>query len=142
MGWLLLLGSYWDAFFSESATKMNVILNLVFIFIQNFFIKKALKGVQQKGLLIYLNALQVARKSTIGAVFIISVLQIMVWGLCGSIGAGVFLLPYDLETKIWLLFGISLGLFLIPALILIYVLSEKVWYKASGAEKIVTSLKS
>jgi len=121
---------------------MNVILNLLFIFVQNFFIKKALKSFQSKGILVYLNALQITRKSTIGAVFIISALQLIVWGICGSIGAGVFLLPYDLETKIWILFCISLGLFFIPALILIYVLSEKVWYKASGAEKVVASLKS
>lgn len=121
---------------------MKPLLNLLFFFIQNFLIKKFFKEAKTKGLLVYLNALQLARKSLLASFFIFTFLQLMIWGFIGAVISGILLLPQDLETKIVILFGVCLGLFFIPLCILIYILSEKVWYKASGAEKIVESTKA
>lgn len=96
-----------------------------------------LSSLKKKGVLFYLKVLQVTRKSLIGAILVFSILQIMLFGFLGSLVAGIFLLPEPLEIKIWILLVTCLGLFLIPLILLTYFLSERVWYKASGADEMM-----
>ena len=64
-------------------------------------------------------------------------LQLMFLSFLGSVVSGIWLLPYDLDIKIWILFYTFLTLFTIPFVILLYALSDKVWFKASGVEKLI-----
>ena len=68
---------------------------------------------------------------------VFSILQMMIIGFIGTIIAGIFLLPQDFESKVWILFFVFIGLFIIPFAVLIYALSEKIWYKASGADELL-----
>jgi len=116
---------------------MSALFNILFFFIQNFLVKRMYADMRKKGVVIYLNALQTARKSITGAIFIFSFLQMMVMGLLGIVVTGILLMPQEMEMKLWILFFICIALFLIPLFLLIYILSEKVWYRASRAHEMI-----
>ena len=117
--------------------SFDSVKDILFFFLRTFLLRKLASDIKKKGLLFYLKILQTARKSLIGAIFIFSILQLMIFGLVGALIAGIFLLPQDLEMKIWILFFTGLGFFLVPLFLLIYILSEKVWLKASHAEELI-----
>lgn len=108
--------------------------------VRSFLYEKAARSIRKKGVLAYLRALQVIRKSLAGSIFLFVFLQLMVVGFIGSIVVGVFLIPQDLEVRLWILLGVFGFFFLLPLIVLLFVFSEKVWYKLSGAEKMVTDL--
>jgi hypothetical protein len=100
----------------------------------NFALKKAKK----KGLLIYLKTLQVVRKSMLFAFMLFLTLQLMMIGFVGAIASGVWLIPVeDQATRLWILFGVFSGFFIIPFLALIFIFSEKTWLKISGADDLL-----
>ncbi len=90
-----------------------------------------------KGIAVYLKALQGARRSLIFVAAVIVTLQLLLVGLFMALGAAVYLLPWSLEAKAYLVLGVGAALFLLPLGFLFYALSERVWYKASGAEEMV-----
>jgi hypothetical protein len=95
------------------------------------------KLVRKKALLAYLRILQIVRKSLLAAFFAYFILQMMVFGFLGSVIAGIWLLPYELETKLYLLLGTFGFLFLLPAMGLMFVFSERLWFEASGAKQMM-----
>jgi hypothetical protein len=111
--------------------------DLLYSAIRTFLYQKALQRVKQKGLLVYLKTLQVLRKSLALSLLVFFTLQLMLVGFVGSLTIGIWLIPTTPETKLWILLATFGTLFLIPALILTYILSEKFWFKASGAQKII-----
>jgi hypothetical protein len=114
--------------------------DFIFILLRSFVYKKAAKSIQKKGLLIYLKSLQVFRKTLAGSVLLFLFLQLMLVGFVGSLVAAIFLLPQDMETKLWILLGVFFTLFILPLISLLIVFSEKFWFRASGAEKMVSDL--
>lgn len=95
--------------------------------------------VKKKAVLTYLKALKGIRQSLLAAVFLLVALQLMTLGLAGVAVASIWLLPTeDLQTKLWILFALSLTLFIIPGLWLFLFFSEKTWLRISGAEKLLT----
>jgi hypothetical protein len=119
---------------------MAFLKDFLFMLIRSFLYKKAAQSIRKKGVLAYLRALQVLRKSLAGSVLLFVFLQLMVVGFIGSIVVGVFLIPQDLEVRLWILFGVFGFFFLLPFVILLFVFSERTWYKLSGAEKMVADL--
>lgn len=119
---------------------MHFFKDFLFMLIRSFLYKKAARSIRKKGVLAYLRALQVIRKSLAGSIFLFVFLQLMVVGFVGSIVVGVFLIPQDLEVRLWILLGVFGVFFLLPLFVLMYVFSEKVWFKLSGAEKMVADL--
>ncbi|MBS1971312.1 MAG: hypothetical protein JSU04_13470 [Bdellovibrionales bacterium] len=109
--------------------------------VRSFLYKKAARSIRKKGVLAYLRALQVLRKSLAGSVLLFVFLQLMVVGFIGSIVVGVFLIPQDLEVRLWILLGVFGVFFLLPFVILLFIFSERVWYRLSGAEKMVAELR-
>lgn len=67
-------------------------------------------------------------------------LQIMVLAGFGTLITGFMLWDTDQTFKLQLLFGIFLGLCGLPALALAVLFSERLWYKLSGAEKLVAQV--
>lgn len=119
---------------------MNFLKDFLFMFVRAFLYKKAARSMRKKGVLMYLRALQVLRASLAGSIALFFFLQLMLVGFVGAIVVGVFLIPQDLEVRLWILLGIFGVLFLLPLCILLYAFSEKVWYRMSGAEKMVADL--
>ena len=110
------------------------------MFIRSFVYKKAANSIQKKGVLMYLKTLQVVRKSLAGSLFLFLFLQLMLVGFIGSLVVGVFLLPQETETKLWILFGVFFAFFILPLVSLLILFSERVWFRLSGAEKMVSDL--
>lgn len=95
----------------------------------------AITAMKRRGMLVYLRALQTARRSLLAAIVFACVLQLMVIGLVGAFITGVLLLEQETGVKLWILFSGFGVLFGLPFVTLIVVFSERVWFKASGAEK-------
>ena len=116
---------------------MNWIVDLISFFIRGFFYRQALRKAKSQGLLVYLKALQAVRKALAGGLLFFVLIQLMIFGLIGSVVTLVLLGPQDVTTKLSILFVIFAALFLIPFLFLLAVFSEKTWFKISGAEKLI-----
>lgn len=108
-------------------------------FLGQFAFQFLLKQAKKKAVLTYLKTLKVIRQSLLAAVLLLVTLQLMVMGFVGVMVAGIWLYPSeDLQTKLWILFGLSLTLFLIPSIGLFLFFSEKMWLRISGAEKLLS----
>lgn len=107
---------------------------LLFFFLQNEE-KKLVKRTQVKGVLIYLKTVNNVRRSLMMGLGLIFAFQIVVFAFFGMMICGLWLTPIELETKIWIAFGVSSCLFLIPLAICLYCFQEKIWFKVSQAEQ-------
>lgn len=102
--------------------------------------RQALFQARKKGVKAYLHLLQGVRVSAIGLITALIILQFIGIGLAMMVGAGIFLSPLEMETKLWIAFGVGCGLFLIPVIGLCVLLSQRLWYKVSGAQSMVNEL--
>jgi hypothetical protein len=92
--------------------------------------------------LIYLKTLQAVRMGLAGSLLAFVFLQLMILGLIGSLVTAVLLSPQDLNTKLYILLAVFAAIFLIPFAFVLFIFSEQVWYKLSGAEKMVNEIKN
>jgi hypothetical protein len=99
--------------------------------------KFAFGQIRQRALLVYLKALQAARRSLMTAMALFFVLQLMVLGFIGTLVTAIWLWPTDTETKLFTLLGIFGACFLIPLIALLFFFSERLWFKASGADQLL-----
>ncbi len=95
---------------------------------------------KRKGTLAYLRALQGARRALIGLVLVIVMFQVMVLAGFGALITAFMLWETDYAFKLQILFAVFLALSGLPALGLAILCSERMWYKASGAQKMVENL--
>lgn len=121
---------------------MNLLWRLAFFFIENYTKNRMVSEAKRRGALAYLRAVQGTRMMVIGALVGFLFLQLMILSFVGLLITGVLLWNHDFEAKIEILFWIFAGLFSFPFLILLIGLSERFWFKASGAEKLVRSVTS
>lgn len=118
---------------------MEWLFRLLSFLLKTLFYQYTFRRVKKSGLLVYLKALQIVRKSILLAVLLFFFLQIMLFGFVGMIVMGVWLWPTDdIQLKLWVLFGTFAFLFIVPVTGLCFALSDKVWYKMSGAEQLMT----
>ena len=120
---------------------MSVILQIVWLIIGHRAKIRAVREAKRHGIIAYLKVLQGSRRALAGVFAAFFILQLMMLSFVGAIVSGVWLLEYDLSTKLWILFGVFSSLFALPALAILIALNERVWYKASGAAKIVEDLR-
>lgn len=104
---------------------------------QQYAKKRLFSVAKRQGVIIYLRVLKVTRLLLLAAMASFLFLQVMVMGFFGSLVTGFYLWDHDPRAKMEILFGIFLGMFVLPALLLIVGFSERFWYKASGAQKLV-----
>lgn len=102
--------------------------------------KRIFTEAKRQGVIVYLRILRVTRLMLLAAMASFIFLQVMIIGLFGALVTGFYLWDHDFQAKMEILFGVFLGTFLLPALILIIGFSERFWYKASGAQKLVEEL--
>lgn len=88
----------------------------------------------------YLRVMQGLRIGTLGLVSFIIVIQMFTFGLALMGGAAIFLTNWPLESKIQAIFILGGCLFALPFLGLLILFSERLWYKASGAQKMVNDI--
>lgn len=119
---------------------MSWIFEIASFLVRGFLYRQAVRQAEKKAILFLLKALQAARMSLAAALAVFFVIQLMIFGLIGAAVTGLWLMPWEQETKLWVLFGVSAGLFLIPLGLLLVFFSERVWYRLSGAESLVASL--
>ena len=108
-------------------------------FLGQFAYRYLFSQLKKKVVVTYLKTLKVIRQSLLAAVLLLVTLQLMTLGLVGVMVSSIWLYPTDdLQTKLWILFALSLTLFLVPGLGLFLFFSEKMWLQMSGAEKLLS----
>ena len=116
---------------------VKALLNLIGRLLLGQAERQAIRKAKIQGLKTYLKVLQGVRLSAIGVLSVLMVVHILTLGLLVMVGALIWLAPWEPETKLWVLFGVGASLFFLPVLTLGVALSERVWYRASGAQAMV-----
>jgi hypothetical protein len=119
---------------------LRFIWRLVLMLIRHQAKLRLLTEVKKKGAIAYLRAVNGSRRFLIGALVAFILLQFMVLAGFGALITGFMLWEADHALKLQILFGVFVGLFSVPALFLSFLFSERLWYKASGAEKIIDAV--
>lgn len=121
---------------------MDFLKHLLIQLFRAFVYREAARSLQKRSVLMYLKTLQMLRKALAGSIFLFLFLQLMFVGFIGTVVVAIMLLPQDLELRLWILFGVFGTFLVLPMICLMMLFSEKVWYQASGAEKMVNDLNS
>lgn len=100
----------------------------------------AVEQAKANGIQAYLKLLRGAKLTLAGGIAALFFLQMFAFGLALMLSAAMFLLPLDLEMKLWLVFGLGALLFFAPLIILLFLFSDRIWYRATGAEKMVNQV--
>lgn len=89
---------------------------------------------KKKGLLAYLKVLQMLRKSILAMLFVIFIIQIFIFSMIGFVLCGLYLAPFEVETKVWILFSLCAFVISVIGVVLSYLFSEKTWFNLSGVK--------
>lgn len=92
---------------------------------------------KRQGIIAYLKVLQVSRRLLLAILLGFLFLQLIMLAGVGALVTGVWLLELEPQIKLQILFWSFLFLFLVPVGLLGFLFSEHLWYRASGAEKMV-----
>jgi hypothetical protein len=103
---------------------------------------RVIRAAKRHGLLAYLRALQSTRRVLIVGLAAFLVVQMMMLAFVGAVVCGVMLWDADMHLKLEVLCGVFVAMFALPFVALIILFSESVWFKASGAEKMVDDLRN
>lgn len=120
---------------------MNLIARLIWFLLRHQAKLSLVSTAKRRAAVAYLKALMGARVALIGLIVGVFVLQVMVLAFLGALVTGVWMLDLETQTKLSVLFATFAILFLVPATILAVVLSERFWFRHSGAAQLVRDLK-
>jgi hypothetical protein len=120
---------------------LNWLLKLILRLFGQHLKFKAIYEVKRKGLAVYLRTVQGTRHVLLLVLVGVLVLQLMMLSAVGALVTGFLLLDYDYEAKMRILFFVFCGMFAVPSVIFMIVFSERMWFKASGAEKMMEDLR-
>jgi len=98
-------------------------------------LKSAWQPYKRHAFLAYLRCLWGLRRGLIGVLLVVFFLQTMVIGFVGSGVFAVLLATDDPRSRLWGLLAVFAALFVVPFAVLTYLLSDRVWFRLSGAEK-------
>ncbi len=119
---------------------LKLIIQFVLTLVLNSAQKKLVRRARAQGVLVYLRALRLVRLSLVGLIALIAFLQLMILSFFGLVALFIYQAPLESDVKIWLGFGLlGAGVFL-PLLLIAFFLSEKLWFRASGAKGMVDAL--
>lgn len=119
---------------------MKFLIKLFWLLVGESAKKQFYKSVKKKGVLAYLRTLQVSRHVLIVMFLIFLFLQIMVMAFIGALVTGFLLWDQEFQFKMQVLFWLFTGAFIFPAIALVVLLSERLWFKLSGAERMMRDL--
>lgn len=109
-----------------------MILNIVSLLLKILEGHRIVTETKKKGILFYLRFLRGVRLGSLGILSFIFLFQMFFFSFIGLIASALYLSPIDFETKVWIVFGCCLTVFLVMTSVLIYVFSQKTWLKLSG----------
>jgi len=121
---------------------LNWIVKILWMIIRNRAKARLMLSMRRQGVIAYLRTLQLTRKLIALALLSFFFLQSIVLAGVGALVTGVWLLDLDPQAKLMTLFCVFTALFLFPIAGLIWLLSESLWYRVSGAKKLVEDLQS
>lgn len=122
---------------------MWIVKLLIEIFFKSWVQKQKLRaqnGFKREGLKIYLKSLRGVRSFLILILLITVIFQFLIFGFLLMTGSALYLFPIDPEIRLWILFGLGALFFFIPLLGFSILLSERLWFKFSGAEAMMADL--
>ena len=119
---------------------MSWLRKLFSYFLGQMAYQYAFGRVKRKAVLIYLKTLQAMRRSLMVALVIFCFLQLMIFGFLGVVVTMIWLLPQDTNTKLYILLCFFGFIFLIPLMAVCFVLSERLWFRLSGVEKLLKEI--
>lgn len=119
---------------------MTWVLRLLWFLFGDEAKRKVVNSAKRKGVLAYLKALQVGRRAFLVAVLCIMFLQLTVFAGVGALITGILLWDADFQFKMEVLFWICIGALVVPGVLIGILLSERLWYRFSGAEKMLQDL--
>jgi len=119
---------------------LNWIWRLLWLFVRERAKRDIVNTARRRGTLAYLRAVQGTRRGLMALLLSFVVLHVMILGFIGSLVTGLWLWNADFEFKVQILFGVFLGLWTLPAILLFVLFSERLWYRVSGAEKMMRDL--
>lgn len=120
---------------------MNFIWRLLLLLVKHQAKLRFLAQAKKTGTLAYLRALQGTRRVMVAVLLAFLMLQFMVLAAFGALITGIMLWDADQHFKLQILFAAFLGIAGLPALVLSVLFSERLWYKISGAEKLVENVR-
>lgn len=118
---------------------MGLIARIILMLINHQAKLRFLAKAKKTGTLAYLKALQGSRRVLILLLGAFMFVQVMLMAGFGALITGFML--WDYEYKLQVLFAIFLALFMVPFALLAFMFSEAVWYKYSGAKKLVEDIR-
>ncbi|MGZ3723570.1 MAG: hypothetical protein ACXVA9_11595 [Bdellovibrionales bacterium] len=121
---------------------MSWILRIVFFFAGQYLKGEMITRAKRRGVIAYLRALQGTRHALMIAVAAFFIFHAVLLAGFGALITGMMLLDLEHKTILLVLFGIFLTMFLVPMLVLAVAFSERLWYRVSGAEKMVEDLRA
>lgn len=108
--------------------------------LQVLMLRAAWAQYKHERVLVYIKFLRVVRKGSAGYLLALFFLHSLVVGFFGSSVIIVLLATEDPRTRLWALLAIFVTALLVSLGVIACLLSERVWFKASGAEKQVKSV--
>jgi hypothetical protein len=114
----------------------------IFLYFAGEYIKgQVVTRAKRRGVAAYLRALQGTRHAVLIALGAFFFFHAILLAGFGALVTGMLLLDLERRTMLEILFGIFLALFLIPVTAIAIGMSERLWYKVSGAQKMVEDIR-
>ena len=113
---------------------IEVFMEMIFGFAKRKAADCFRRKVEAEALKVYLKSLLAARGLLIAVVSVLFFAQLTVFGFMSFLAAAIWWSPFSEEIKIALVLGVSFFLFFIPFVLVIYLLSERFWFRISGAK--------
>lgn len=121
---------------------MNWLVKLLLMILGQQAKKGVLREVKRTGIIAYLRLLNGSRRFLVVCLAAFLFLQMMILALFGVLVTAFSIWDHEFAAKMEILFYIFLGMFTLPAIALVVIFSERFWYKASGAGRLVDSLRN
>jgi len=121
---------------------LNLILRILLSIIGNQAKIRLLREAKKRGVLVYLKTVQGTRRLLIGLLLGFFVLQMMVFAFVGALVSGLYLMDLQAEWRWQLIFIFCTVFFALPFLVLLFLFSERLWFKASGAQALLEDLRT
>lgn len=119
---------------------MNWLWRLIFFVIGQRAKLRLLREAKRQGVIAYLRLLQGTRRVLVVALAAFLIVQLMLISFVGTVVCAVWLWDTDLQLKLQVLCGIFATLFTLPFIGLLVLFNERLWYQASGAQKMVENI--
>ncbi len=119
---------------------MKLILRLLWFVLGHQAKLRLVCEAKRHGVAAYLRLVQGVRQALLGGLLAYFFLQLTVLSGAGALATGLWLWDYDLHSKMQVAFGLCLGFFVLSLLLLAALFSQRLWYQATGAKKLVDGL--